>query len=322
MPLEIAKLSKRLGSDWVLRDVEFRATEGRVFGICGASSSGKSTLLGSIAGGGKTRGARMALNGQDLTKLSSKDRGFYLLTNKETARLSDIFGRGQKGSSSERQLKALEAAIANAGKVLLLDDPFTQMDERLRDECFAAVRRAARSRDRIVIFASSDFDQLARVADEMAVLAGGEIKQTGTPQEIYEKPETVDVAQISGENNLFEARRLTSTDADLPEFHTIAGGHRIFAQAVDKSRLGAINQNMTLAIRPEQVSISIGSSFPEDNLLRGVVSGIKFRGPTSLIEFDAAGLKLEARAFKVVGLELGDECMLGLPPHRILILRD
>ena len=139
---------------------------------------------------------------------------------------------------------------------------------------------------------------------------------------IYEIPETVDAAKLSGDNNLFEARRLSSSDADLPEFQTIVGNHRIFAHRADKSRLAAINKNVTLAIRPEQIVMSMGASFPEDNLLRAVVTAVKFRGATSLIEFDAAGLKLETRVFKVVGLNIGDECMLGLPPHRILIFKD
>jgi hypothetical protein len=68
--------------------------------------------------------------------------------------------------------------------------------------------------------------------------------------------------------------------------------------------------------------MSMGASFPEDNLLRAVVTGIHFRGATSLVEFDASGLTLQARVFKVVGLNVGDECMLGMPPHRIIILKD
>jgi ABC-type Fe3+/spermidine/putrescine transport system ATPase subunit len=196
------------------------------------------------------------------------------------------------------------------------------MDAEVREECFTAVRRAARSRGRIVIFASSDFQQIAAVADDVAVLSGGSVIQTGTPQQVYEEPKTIAVTRLTGECNLLKARRLTSSDEALPEFFTVDGGHRIFAQTTEKNRLGAINQTVTLAIRPEQVAMSMGASFPEDNLLRGVVSAIKFRGATSLVEFDAAGLKVEARVFRIVGLNVGDECMLGLPPHRILILKD
>lgn len=323
MPLDIAKLSKRYGNKWVLKDVEFLAAEGRVFGVCGATASGKSTLLASISGAHKTSGGRVLLDDTDITVIKAKDRDIHMLTGRETSAWFSLFGGGpQTVSGGERQHRAFDEAIMAPGKVLLLDDPFSHMDEDLRQECFVKVRRAARARDRIVIFATSDFDQIAAVADDAAILTGGYISQVGTPQEIYESPSTAAAARLSGDNNLFEARRLTSTDADLPEFYTIDGGHRIFAQAIEKNRLGPIDQNMTLAIRPEQISMSMGASFPEDNLLRAEVTAIKFRGATSLIEFNANGLRLETRVFKVVGLEIGDECMLGLPPHRILILKD
>lgn len=323
MSLEIAKLSKSYGNHWVLRDIDLLAQEGRVLGICGGTTSGKSTLLSTIAGHAKPNGGNIALDDLDVTKVSAKHRDISLFTARQNSGLLDIVGFGtHKESSGERQIQALDDAIANAGKVLLLDDPFTQVDKYRRQECFAKVRRAARSRDRIIIFASSDFGQIAAVADDAAILAGGSITQIGTPQQIYEKPEMIDAARITGDNNLFECRRLTSADADLPEFHTIDGGHRIFAQVGEKGRLPAINRNVMLAIRPEQISMSMGKSFPEDNLLRGVVTAIKFRGATTLVEFDAAGLALKARVFRTVGLNVGDECMLGLPPHRILILKD
>ena len=323
MSLEIAKLSKSHGNNWVLRDVDLLANEGRVLGICGGTASGKSTLLNAIAGHTKPNGGTVALDDLDVTKISAKHRDISLFTARETAGLLDILGFGsRKESSGERQIRALDDALANAGKVLLLDDPFTQVDKYLRQECFAKVRRAARSREKIIVFASSDFGQVAAVADDAAILAGSTIIQTGTPQQIYEKPEMIDAARITGDNNLFEVRRLTSTDAELPEFHTIDGGHRIFAQLGEKSRLPAINRNVMLAIRPEQISMSIGKSFPEDNLLRGIVTAIRFRGATTVVEFDAAGLMLKVRVFRTVGLRIGDECMLGLPPHRILILKD
>ncbi len=323
MSLEIAKLSKSHGNNWVLRDVDLRASEGRVFGICGGTASGKSTLLSAIAGHIKPNGGTIILDDQDITKMSVKHRDTSLFTARETPGLMGLIGFGtQKESSGERQIQALEDALANAGRVLLLDDPFTQVDKYLRQECFAKVRRAARSREKIIIFASSDFGQIAAVADDAAILSGGSIIEAGTPQELYENPEMIDTARITGDNNLFEVRRLTSSDAGLPEFHTIDGGHRIFAHLSEKNRLGPINRNVMLAIRPEQISMSIGKSFPEDNLLRGVVTEIKFRGATTLVEFDAAGLKLHTRVFRTVGLHTGDECMLGLPPHRILILKD
>ena len=323
MSLEIAKLSKSHGDNWVLRDIDLTFREGRVFGICGGTAAGKSTLLNVIAGRLKPDGGSVTLDGNDITRIYAKLRGISLSASDGTKGILDALGIGsQKESTGERQIRSLDAAIANAGKVLLLDDPFNQVDEYRRLECIEKVRRAARSRDRIIIFASSDFTMIAAVADDAAILADGSITQTGTPQELYEFPELINTARITGDNNLFEVRRLTSANAELPEFLTIDGGHKVFAQINEKSRLPAINRNVMLSIRPEQISMSMGKSFPEDNLVRGVVTAIRFRGATTLVEFDAAGLKLKARVFRTVGLSIGDECMLGLPPHRIIILKD
>ncbi len=322
MSLEIVKLSKSYENNWVLRDVDLQASEGRILGICGGTASGKSTLLEIIAGKVRPNAGSILIDGVDVTRTSAKSRDVTLFTSRETASLLDILGIGtQKESSGERQIALLDEALANAGKILLLDDPFTQVDKYLLQACIAKVRRAARSRDRIVIFASSDFSQVAAVSDDAAVLSGG-ITQSGAPQELYDFPELIDTARITGDNNLFEVRRLTSADAAFPEFHTIDGGHRIFVQLNDKTRLPAINRTVMLAIRPEQVSMAVGKSFPEDNLLRSVVTAITYQGATTLIEFDAAGLKLKARVFRIAGLNVGDECMIGLPPHRIVILKD
>jgi ABC-type sugar transport system ATPase subunit len=320
MPLEIRGLSKRYGNNWVLRDVELTASEGRVLGLLGGTASGKTILLNIIAGATRANGGSITLDGSDLLKVRPKERGVALLPEPHKTPLIGLFAGAARESSGEAVLNGFEETLTKAGKVILLDDPFAALDLELRTRAIEQVRRAARQRERIVIFATTDFEQITEIADDVAVLGSDRVIQYGTPQEIYDEPEMIAVAELTGGGNLFEARRLSSSDSELPEFHTIEGGHRIFGAPTEKSRLGSIHQNVTLCIRAEQVAMSMGASFPEDNLLRAVVTGIRFRGMTSIVEFDASGLKLETRAFKVVGLNVGDECMLGLPPHRIRIL--
>ena len=321
MALQIDKLSKRFRNNWVLRDVSFSAARSAVFGILGATGSGKSTLLSSISGNTKTSSGSMILNGRDLSAIKPKDRGIQLITSNGPAGFLGAFSSwGSQESSGERQFAAIERALSGDARVLLFDEPFSHMDPALRDECIDLIRKDTQKTGRVGVFASSDFDLLTTIADELAMLDNTELTETRSPQAFYDDPPNAAAGRLTGENNLFEARRLSSSDSDLPEFHTIDGGHRIFAFKAEKKRLAPIDQNSVLAIRPEQVVMSMGNSFPEDNLLRAVVTQIKFRGPTSLIEFDADGLKLETRVFKVVGLKVGDECMLGLPPHRIIIL--
>jgi len=322
MPLEIKGLSKRYGNNWILRDLDLTASEGRVLGLLGGTASGKSTLLRTLAGSTTDSGGSALLDGSDILKVRQKERGVALLPEPARAPLIGLLASPPAESAGEAVLKQFEERLTKAGKLILLDDPFSQLDGQLRTDAVAMVRRAAKSRDRVVIFATADFNQLTEVADDVAVLAQDRIVQTGTPQEVYEEPSSVASAVLTGGGNLFEARRLSKNNAELPEFHTIDGGHRIYGAPTEKGRLGSIHANVTLCIRPEQVMMSMGASFPEDNLLRAVVTGIQFRGMTSIVDFDAAGLKLSARIFKAVGIEVGQEFMLGLPPHRIIVLRD
>jgi ABC-type Fe3+/spermidine/putrescine transport system ATPase subunit len=105
------------------------------------------------------------------------------------------------------------------------------------------------------------------------------------------------------------------------EFQTLTGDHRLQVDKTEKSLLGAITNNVTLAIRPEHISISFGASFPEDNLLKAEIVGIEYQGATTRLKLKANGLILEALVLRLVGLNIGDECMVGLPPDRILVLK-
>ena len=71
---------------------------------------------------------------------------------------------------------------------------------------------------------------------------------------------------------------------------------------------------------PEEISISFGASFPEDNLLKATVTEVTFLGPVTRVRLDAEGLELQAIVLRLVGLEIGEECMVGIPPDRIKIL--
>jgi ABC-type Fe3+/spermidine/putrescine transport system ATPase subunit len=311
MTLETSNLSKRYGNKWVLRDASLKLEKGRVLGLFGATGSGKRTLLRILANEEpQSPPAPTGLNGYSVVLHTTQDTTFF----------KRIFERSDR--STDGVLTGLEKTLDRANDVLLIDDPLVEIDAGTRELTLDVVRKAVKEKDLVAVYATSDFETAALVSDEIAVLDGGTITQVGTAEEIYETPLTRNVAILSGRCNLIEARRLTSSKSDIPEFQTIAGGHRLFAEKADIAKLGSINKNVVLAIRPENISVSFGASFPEDNLLKTVVTGIKFLGTTTLVEFDAGGLSLEVCVFRVVGLKVGDECMLGLPPERIKILRD
>lgn len=315
MPLRVENLSKRFGDLWALRDVSLEAVEGEVFGIFGATAAGKTTLLNCVAGHANPSTGKVSLNSLSLKK---NDVHFAEAWKPLS---SGLFGRRHANASDgQERIDHFRGNLAGAGHVTLFDEPFLAIDPSIRGELQNELRNIA-VEDRIVFFSSSDFEQIAAVCNRVAVIDAGEVQQIGTPREVYENPSSVAVAAAVGVNNLILARRLTSSTAEMPEFITLDGEHRLFAHPAGIAKLGAINSNVTLAVHPEQLSISFGASFPEDNLIKAVVTDIRFLGPTTMVQLNAAGLKLEARVFRVVGLNIGDECMIAIPPDRIQVLK-
>ena len=325
MPLQVNNLSKRYDDKWALRDVSLNAGDGEIVGIYGLSGAGKSTLMNAVAGSIETNGGSVIFDGNDVTGLSSADRGFLQPGRTEGESVwGNLFG-GKKDSNlpdGVAQMMALDNVLPDAEGVLLLDHTFCQMDGRMRAEAFRKLRKAVSEKRLAVIYATNDFDEILQLCDRVVILDGGSLIQEGRPPDVYDNPISAVSASVTGRNNLFPARRLTSSKAELPEFQTIDGNHRLFTEKAEIKRLGAINQNVTLAIRPEHITISFGASFPEDNLLKATITAVKLLGATTRIELDAEGLKLEALVLRLVGLNPGDECMLGLPPDRIHILKD
>lgn len=322
MSLKINGLSKRFGDRWVLRDVSFEVQRGQICGLVGPAGSGKSVLLSILAGKTSHNGGSITLNGSEIANTAAKTNVTFLTSSINRPSLASILslGRSTRISDGENQSKRLDAALRAADSLLLLDGWLCAVDPQQREESFAALRAAVREKELTVLFASSDFEEALLYCDVVAVIQDGEVKQFGIPQEVYESPVSQAVARFTGRSNIIEARRLTSSKADMQEYQTTIGNHRLFARRAELSVLGPLNQNTGLAIRPEYVSISFGASFPEDNLLRAVVSDVRFLGPTTLVSLDAGGLLIEAIVLRLVGLDVGEECLVGLPPDRIQIL--
>jgi ABC-type Fe3+/spermidine/putrescine transport system ATPase subunit len=324
MPLKIENLSKRYEQNRVLRNVSFEAKTGEILGIFGVTGAGKSTLLRVISGAEKCNGGTIHHNESDVTLLSCDERDFQFPRVTNDSFWQKLFKSDKKSAlaDGEGQVLALNEALENANSVLLLDDSFCYMDRLLRHENYQKLKTTAREKNLIVLIATNDFDEAMRLCDRVVVLDKGQVLQTGRPDEIYLNPASSRVAYVSGRNNLIEARRITSTKIETPEFQTIKGEHRLFTDKTDKSRFAAINQNNILTIRPEHISISFGASFPEDNLLKATITDVRFQGATTLVVLDANGLRLEALVLRLVGLNIGEECVVGLPPDRILVFKN
>jgi len=324
MALKLDKISRRAGDRWILRDFSMEAGKGEIFGLLGANGAGKSAALRLIAGREKPDSGRIIFGGNDLTNDSAKTRNFTLLADEENRSVwKNLFKTGKSGelSGGERQTSDFEKALRQAENLLLLDNPFACLDPVSREASIESLREIAKEKNLAVILAISNFEEAFLACDRVGVLHGGEIVQTGTPRELYEHPNSISVAALLGRNNLIAARRITFNNQPIPEFQTLTGEHRLQTAKMERAALGTITDDVTLMIRPEHISISFGASFPEDNLLKAKIAGVQYCGATTRVRLDAQGLILEALVLRLVGLNPGDECLVGLPPDRILVLK-
>jgi ABC-type Fe3+/spermidine/putrescine transport system ATPase subunit len=322
MSLTIRGISKRFGNNWALRSVDLEAERGTVVGIHGGPGSGKTTLLRILGGLEKPGGGELDFEGRPLAALHKRAGASFIPAVPTSTFWTRAFGGESvhQHDAGAKQIAAVEEAIASGDSLILLDDSFRILDLETREELKEKLRAAAKEHGLVVIYATSQFQDAYGFCDKAVLIVDGNVEQEGTPEHLYEHPASAASATLTGRMNFIEARRLSSTKEEVPEFQTMIGENRIFARKTDNASLGAINSNVKLAIRPENISISFGASFPEDNLLKAKITGIKFMGPTTIVELDADGLSLEALVLRLVGLNVGEECMIGLPPDRLVVL--
>ena len=310
------------GSRWVLRNIDLTVTGGTILGVLGRKGAGKTTLLRVIAGLDRSNGGTVNA-GREANTTNSTDGIAYVPTMPASQFWQRAFGKAAGTvDAAERQTEAIDTALNGNDPILLLDDAFLFYDRESKLAKMAEVRRAARERSIAVVYAANSFSDILEFCDNALIIDNTEVAQTGSPEDLYEHPVSTTVASLTGRCNFIEARRLSSSKSLLPEFQAIGGDYRFFARKAELAAMGAINRNVMLAIRPEHISISFGASFPEDNLLKATIAGVRFLGPMTLVTLDAEGLLLEALVMRLVGLNIGDECMVGLPPDRIMILKD
>lgn len=314
MTLKINKLSKRYHNKWVLRDISFEAKRGEVFGIIGENAVGKSTLLRLISGIEKP-------NSGEITFVNRENFTSSYLCNNSVKGWKNLFSKPLPCSESENQQTQFYEELEKQNSVFIVDNCFSNLDQFTKSKIFTKLKSVTIEKNLVTILAANDEEDIFSVCDQVAVLSGGYIAQIGTPREIYEKPDCVASARALGRCNLIVSRRVTFNNQNSLEFQTLTGSHRLLLDKVEKSTLGAITNNVSLAIRPEHISISFGASFPEDNLLKAKIVGIEYLGATTRLQLDAAGLILEALVLRLVGLNIGDECVVGLPPDRISVLK-
>jgi ABC-type Fe3+/spermidine/putrescine transport system ATPase subunit len=353
--LSLQNITKRYGERAAVAELSLEIEQKEFFGLLGPSGCGKTTTLRMIAGLETPDRGRIEFDGRDITELSPERRGFgmvfqnYALFPHLNVFENVAFGlrarKRQKAEIAERvagalalvqlpgferrpvtelsggqqQRVAIARAISIEPALLLFDEPLSNLDVALREETRGELRELVTKLGLTAVYVTHDQEEAFALCDRISVMSEGRILQTGAPRQLYEHPATLSVARFLGRNNLITARRLTSSDEPLGRFKTIDGEHTLTVPT-ERESLGPLNQNCTLAIRPEHLVISKEAVPTAENVLPAIIREIDFAGATTSIQLDAGGLMLEALRLNPDDLSVGDSCAVHLPPDRINIL--
>jgi iron(III) transport system ATP-binding protein len=353
--LSLNNLSKLYGNVKAVADVSLAVEEGEFFGLLGPSGCGKTTTLRMIAGLETPNSGTISFENSDITLVPPERRGFgmvfqnYALFPHLSVYENVAFGlrarhkakadietrvrsalelvqlpnydkrRIDELSGGQQQRVAIARAIAIEPKLLLFDEPLSNLDVSLRESTRSELRELVTRLNLTAVYVTHDQEEAYALCDRIAIMVGGKIMQTGKPRELYEGPSDISVAQFLGRNNIIKAIRLSSSKSEVAEFKTLEGDHTLH-MPIKREDLAPLNQPIFLSIRPEHLGLAKENG--GENSMRAEISNIVFAGATSLLSLNAGGLMLEALVLQTNGLSVGDECYVNLAPQYLSILKN
>jgi putative spermidine/putrescine transport system ATP-binding protein len=211
-------------------------------------------------------------------------------------------------SGGQQQRVAIARAIVIEPPLILMDEPLSNLDAKLRIETRAEIRRIHRELDRATIYVTHDQDEALSLADRIVVMKDGVVQQIAAPPEVYAQPANLHVARFMGYRNVLE---LDVTGGD---------GERVNLSGPDIAITGVRKQPLSgtravVAIRPEEIVVTEGA---EGNTIAGRVDNVEYCGRDALLDVvTASGTLLHVRG--VVTICRGDHVHVHVPPERVLV---
>jgi putative spermidine/putrescine transport system ATP-binding protein len=337
--LQLTGVQKRFaGGVMAVEDFNLDAVRGEFVSFLGPSGCGKTTTLRMIAGFEKPSAGSIVVDGTDITYRSPNQRnvgmvfqsyalfpnmsvagniGFGLKVRKrpkaaidkrvgELLELIHLEGRGDRFpyqmSGGQQQRVALARALAIEPQVLLLDEPLSALDAKIRIVLRKEIRAIQRQLGITTVYVTHDQEEALSLSDRVVVMSDGRIEQIGTPSEIYNFPSTAFVASFVGTLNLVIAGVVDAASGRLSldgqEVHT----SKVIADAGPGGQV-------TLAVRPEGIRLGEGGG---SNHLRGEVDDINFLGSIVRIRIHL-GESVDGKEPTIIALDAFNEPHLRLP---------
>ena len=326
--------------------VDLEIGDGEFFALLGPSGCGKTTLLRTLAGLETATEGRIDIGDRDVTTVPPGERDVAMVFQDyalfphmtvsdnvayplriqkvgkdersrralETARGLSLGAlmerRPAQLSGGQQQRVALARAIACHPQVFLFDEPLSNLDARLRLEARTFLKQLQRSLGVTTVFVTHDQAEALAMADRMAVMDSGRIRQVGTPREVFQRPANTFVANFIG------ATPMNLLDAQVVRGQLDFGG---FTLPVPESATGVVEgDKVVYGVRPEYMGCAAG---PVDGAVRGEVRAVENLGVNVLVTVDAGEQSLRAVVPEADEPDLGDTAYLSPAPGRVLLYR-
>lgn len=322
--IEVDHLTKRFGSTVALHDLSLRIEPGELFFLLGPSGCGKTTLLRSLAGFYIPEEGRIRFGAEEVTRLEPHRRNTgmmfqsYALWPHMTVAQNVAFGleerKVSKGeikrrvgealesvrmsayaerspnqlSGGQQQRVALARALVIRPRCLLLDEPLSNLDAKLRLEMRTEIRRVCKEFQLTTVYVTHDQKEALSISDRMAILESGHILQVGSPTEVYRRPRRKTVAHFIGETDFIDGRlvelagEVAVVDTALGRFRGVLG---------DPEARPAVSSNVTLSIRPE--CWTLRSDGAPENAVAGRIGASIYLGEVAQYAFLAGSHELK-----------------------------
>jgi putative spermidine/putrescine transport system ATP-binding protein len=307
--LALQGLTKRYGSFTAVADVSLRVERGEFLTLLGPSGSGKTTILMCIAGFVAPTAGAILLDGKDITPLPPERRDFgmvfqgYALFPHMTVAENVAFPlRVRKLSAADREAKvraaldlvqlqgfaerlprqlsggqqqrvALARALVFDPALLLLDEPLSALDKKLRAELQEELKALHRRVGRTFVNVTHDQEEALSLSDRVAILNHGKLIQEGAPAHLYEQPRTRFVADFLGKSNFLQGEVRES----VPGGFVIGAGATRIVQAVAENHRPAHGSRVLLSLRPEKITL-MAEQDEADNVVEGRISAWSYLG--------------------------------------------